>query len=215
MNPKFWTSHVHFHELLYNKRMDESPKNNSNTSLPKILLVVFVVVIIAVAVGVFVVQKLAPDAPAIVNGEEISKEAYEARLASQEYYYSEDFYIERFGKEPNKDLVADLPRATLENLIQETLLAQYLSKKGIYVTDEEVQTFIQTEIIDALWEGDRERYEQDLRETFKTDIRTITHAVRRNLLIQKVQEAEDLSGLEFSGWYADLRESADVTINPK
>ena len=146
-------------------------------------------------------EKPKPDYPALVNGEKISKEAYEARLASQEYYYG-DFYVKRSGNKPPQELVNDLPRATLENFIQEALLTQYLGKKNVTVSDQESQDFIQNEIIDQSWEGDREKYEKDLQETFHTDITTIMQAVRRDLLIQKVMEVEKLDAFGFSAWYA-------------
>lgn len=156
-------------------------------------------------------EKPKPAVPAVVNGEPISKEAYEARLVSQEYYYG-DFYVKRFGSKPSQELINDLPRATLESFIQEALLTQYLRRKNIAVSDQEVFDFIQKEIIDQSWKGDRQKYEKDLRETFHTDIATIMRSARRNLLIQKVMEAEKLDASGFPAWYAELRKNADVTI---
>ena len=156
-------------------------------------------------------EKPKPAVPAVVNGQKISKEAYEARLKSQEYYYG-DFYVKRSGNKPPEELVNDLPRATLENFIQEALLTQYLRRKNVTVSDQEVQDFIQKEIIDQSWEGNREKYEKDLRETFHTDITVIMQSVRRDLLIQKVMEVEKLDAPGFSAWYAELRRNADVTI---
>lgn len=156
-------------------------------------------------------EKPKPEVPAVVNGEPISKKAYEARLASQEYYYG-DFYVKRYGNKASQDLVNDLPRATLESFIQETLLTQYLRRKNIAVSDQEVLDFIQKEIIDQSWKGDRQKYEKDLRETFHTDITTIMRSVRRDLLIQKVMEVEKLDAFGFSAWYDKLRKNADVTI---
>lgn len=156
-------------------------------------------------------EKPKPEAPAVVNGEPISKEAYQAHLVIQKYYYG-DFYVKRFGNKPSQDLVNDLPRATLENFIQETLLTQYLRRKNIAVSDQEVQDFIQKEIIDQSWKGDRQKYEKDLRETFHTDITIIMRSARRELLIQKIKEAEKLDAFGFSAWYDKLRKNADVTI---
>ncbi|OGK36791.1 hypothetical protein A3F03_01715 [Candidatus Roizmanbacteria bacterium RIFCSPHIGHO2_12_FULL_41_11] len=181
-----------------------------------------VIVIIGISILIFkpyssknlpstVSEKPKPMVPAVVNGEQIPKKAYEARLASQEYYYG-DLYVKRSGKKPPQELVNDLPRATLENFIQETLLTQYLGKKNITVSDQEAQDFIQKEIIDQSWKGDRQRYEKDLRETFHTDITIIMRSVRRDLLIQKVMEVEKLDAFGFSAWYAQLRRNADVII---
>ncbi len=156
-------------------------------------------------------QKTRPDTPALVNGEKISKKAYEARLLSQQYYHGE-LYPKRSGKKPSQELINDLPRSTLENFIQEKLLTQYLSKKNITISDNEVLNFIQKEIIDSSWEGDKKKYEKDLRETYQTDITTIAQSVRNDLLIQKTMEIEKLDAFEFSEWYTNLRKNADVTI---
>lgn len=156
-------------------------------------------------------EKPKPEVPAVVNGEKISKEAYEARLTSQEYYYG-DFYVKRYGNKPPQALVNDLPRATLESFIQETLIAQYLGRKNITVSDQEVQDFIQKEIIDRSYGGNRQKYEKEARETFHTDIIIIMRTIRRDLLIEKIKEVEKLDASGFSEWYAKLRKNADVTI---
>ena len=130
---------------------------------------------------------------------------------NQKIYYKE-LYIKQFDKNPSQELVNNLPRTILEDFIQEILLAQYLGKKNVTISDQDALGYIQKEIINRSYGGDRQKYEKDLQETFHTDITNIMRSVRRDLLIQKVKEVEKLDGLEFSAWYDELRKNADVAI---
>ena len=181
----------------------------------KFLVILLLILALVIIVGtlLFVRQQYQNSQSRIaaeVNGKKISKIDYKNILASQEYFFR--VVNQKITEvDPSEEFLLSLRESTMDQLIEEALLADYLAKKGVEISDESVRQFIQENIVDETWEGDWEAYENNL-EKNKSSLENITHAVHRDLLIKKVMEVEGLDADEFREWYPKLLSEADVSI---
>ena len=157
----------------------------------KILALVIVAGAVFVALAIFLYPKLVSKSPAqpseeeradivaLVNGEEIGRDEFEARAAADEYFYT---------------VISPLPEAeqatirdrTLEEMIQEKLLTQFLSHQGLSVTDDEARQRIKEITVDTQFDGDWQLYEQELQEIYRTTLDEVIRTVRIDLLREKI-----------------------------
>ena len=148
---------------------------------------------------------------ATVNGEKILKADYERNLKAQEYFYTQ-FYQKKSKETVSNEFIKGLRESTINRLVQEKLLTQYLSDKGIEVTNEEIRNIIQKDIVNKAWKGDWQAYEKDLKETYNTNLEYIMGNFRRDLLIQKVIAEEKINPADFDKWYGDFKAKEEVEI---
>ena len=187
-------------------------------SEPKLIIALIVVLLIIVLVVVGYLyypnqdkQEDTLNLAAEVNGEPILKEDYQGLLESQEYFYT-NVYPKETNQKVSDEFIEGLQDQAVDSLIQEKLLTQYLLEKGIEVTDEEVDTFIQKEIVDKLYDGNRQTYEKELEEKYNSNLNNIKRTIRRDLLIQKVLAEEKIKPADFDKWYADFKAKAGIKI---
>jgi len=96
------------------------------------------------------------DSIAVVNGQSISKTDYNRRLASQTFFYTSISPLP-------KDKLAELKNKVLEDMIQDVLLTQFLSKNNIIVTEDEVKKGIEDTVVKKSFGGDWKKYENELK----------------------------------------------------
>jgi hypothetical protein len=178
----------------------------------RVLIILLLILASVIIVGTFlsVRQQSQSRVAAEVNGKKISKIDYKNILAAQEYFY---IVVNQKITEvdPSEEFLFSLRESTMDQLIEEALLADYLAKKDVEISDDSVRQYIKENIVNETWEGDWTAYENNL-EKNKSSLENITHAVRRDLLIQKVMEVEGLDADKFREWYAKLLSGADVSI---
>lgn len=187
-------------------RMPENASGNSDNSAkrPPLLWWIGSAVILAALIGAlyyfyFSKGSLLPGniaesnagAVALINGEKISKEAYEAR------FVKEEAALKASGVDASA--VGDsLKQQVLDNLIAEALLLQEARKKSITITDEEIEAIISE---------NRTRFEaeasfQKALETEGLTLEKFRKLISDQLTIQKLLEAS----IDFSGMTASNEE---------
>ena len=151
-----------------------------------------------------------PEIAATVNGEKIFRSTYQSLYNAQKYYF-ENIYTTQLKQPIPTKLIDILPNTILDNLIEETLLAQYLAKKNIRITNADTKDAIQKQVVDPTWKGEWPLYEDDLRKTHTT-LENIMHSFRTGLMIRKAVETETIQPADFANWYDKLRKNADIKI---
>ncbi|MBI4609610.1 MAG: SurA N-terminal domain-containing protein [Candidatus Rokubacteria bacterium] len=136
-------------------------------------------------------------APATVNGEDISQERYQRRYQEFVEYYRQ-LFRDRFTDEQAQRM--GLSQLVLNDLIDETLVAQWVAAEGLTVSDEELRARIQG--MRAFQQGgrfSRDRYLRVLKENrrepagFEADLRRALARRKAEETIRagiKVSEAE-------------------------
>ena len=180
-----------------------------------ISVLIVVLVIVLVILGAFYYRQRSgadnlENVAAVVNGKDISiadfNNTYEPQL---EFYRTA--YPEVIGEEAPKELVDSLPKNTLDDLIMDTLLTQYLADKKIEITADQVKEHVSKTIVDEIYEGDWAKYESYLKEN-KSSLEIVLRNKRKDLLIQTVSKEEKLKVDDFSDWYLKFRETSNVVI---
>jgi len=176
------------------------------------LQVGLLVVIAAFVASLFVFGAYGPDgvtaeAVATVNGESVSVERYQRRYQEYLNLYQQTLR-ERFSPDLAERL--GLPRQVVDDLVQETLVAQRASAEGLAVGDEELGAQIRA--MPAFHEGGRftvKRYEEVLRRVGYTPA-SFEDDMRRRLTRQKVEStvrgAVRVSDAEIEQAFVHMRE---------
>lgn len=154
-------------------------------------------------------QKPPANVAAVVNGTPILKSDQEKLSASQNYYFTKIFPTQT-KENVSPEFVESLNQTTLDFLILEKLLSQYLEQKGVTISDDEVRQKIQTDVVDPNFGGDWTKYEQSLTAS-ATDLENQMHSFRRDLLIEKVIQLENIKPYDFDKWYADLKAKSQIS----
>ncbi|HSE93078.1 MAG TPA: SurA N-terminal domain-containing protein [Methylomirabilota bacterium] len=150
---------------------------------------------------------VAPDSVATVNGESISQERYHRRY--QEYL---NLYQQTLRERFSPDLAErmGMPRQVVDDLVQETLVAQRARAEGLEVDDEELNA--QIHAMPAFQDGGRftlKRYEDVLRRlgynktSFEDDMR---RRLTRLKVESMVRGAVRVSDTELEQAYTHMRE---------
>lgn len=155
------------------------------------LQVALFVVIAAFIGSLFIFGAMGPDGAvrdsvATVNGEEISTERYQRRYQEMLDTYAQ-ILRDRFSPEMAERF--GLPQQVVNDLVQETLVAQRAEAEGLAVGDEELNATIHA--IPAFHEGGRftlKRYEDVLRRRGYSK-GTFEQEMRRRLTLMKVERA--------------------------
>lgn len=149
-----------------------------------------------------------PEVVATVNGEKILKKDYDLALKAYEYFYTE-VYPKEIGQKISTEISKSLGQNVLDNMIMVELLTQYLQKKGIQITDEEIREDIKKQIVDPSYKGDWGAYEKYLSNN-RSSLDLEMKNFKRQLLVQKVIKLEKIEAYNFDKWYADLKAKADI-----
>lgn len=120
---------------------------------------------------------------AVVNGQTISKQEFDKRLADQKYFYSN---ISKLSDEE----FAKLDEKVREEMIMEILLTNFLKENGIEVSNEEVRAKLKTEVVDRLFGGDWSKYEAELHNRYKTTLEQVIRTERIEILKGKLGQLQ-------------------------
>lgn len=158
-------------------------------------------------------QKISENKPpanvaAVVNGSSITKEDFNKNLQANQQFYNK-VYPEKSGTQISDEFAKGLPKLILEGLIQEKLLTQHLASKGIAISDQQVKDYLQKEIVNPLYGGNLQSYENFLVAS-GTNLEIASGNIKRNLLRQKVIEVENLNPEDFGRWYAKLKANSKI-----
>lgn len=180
-----------------------------------ISVLIVVLVVVLVILGAFYYRQRSgadnlENVAAVVNGENISINDFNSAYEPQLEFY-EVAYPEVIGEETPKEIIDSLPKNTLDNLIMEILLTQYLADKDIEITDDQVKEHVRKTTVDEIYGGDWAKYEAYLKEN-KSSLEVALRSARRDVLIEAVSKEEKIKIDDFSDWYLKLREKADVAI---
>ena len=179
--------------------------------LPSSVLILLIISLFFIGVGFFsAIGQRFDQVAAIVNGEQILKQDYDKIIKSTQDYYKE-VYPSITGDTTPKEIFESLPKSTLEALIQEVLLSQKLTEKGINVTDNEARQHLKEAVVDESYGGDWKAYEKEL-EKNKSNLEIATRNAKRDLMAEKIIEVENLSQDKYDGWYGELRNNANIEI---
>lgn len=146
---------------------------------------------------------------ATVNGQKIFRKDYEAILEAQQYFYT-NIYPKETQDKVSDEFLQSLSQTTLDNLILENLLTQYLATKDIHISVEEIRQEIKVNVVNPSWKGDWSVYEQFLRAN-GTNLENQLHTYRRDLAIRKVIQMENLKPYDFDKWYENLKAKSKIS----
>ncbi len=152
----------------------------------KILLVAIPLLVLAIAVSVFLYDRAEDreNAVAIVNGKYIDKAEYEAMLEQAKASYQQ-IGVD-FETEEGKQLLTELEKTTLDNMINRELLLQDVANKGYTVSKESINE--RFEIIKAQFPDD-ETFNEALA-AGKLTLEEFNEIIADDLKIEKYLEKE-------------------------
>ncbi|MBE2898051.1 SurA N-terminal domain-containing protein [Pasteurellaceae bacterium 20609_3] len=114
-------------------------------------------------VGTYLVGRVDTSA-AKVNGEEISQRAFQNALQQQTRSMGEQMGPQFAQLMDSPEFVASLRQDVINNLVDDTLLAQYVNELGLAVSDEQIKRYIVSQpAFQKDGKFDNERYQQFLR----------------------------------------------------
>lgn len=155
-------------------------------------------------------EKPKPEAAAIVNGEKIRIEDFE-KLQKANRAFLTEVYPKMGGATISEKSLGERSGLILESLVQEVLLAQYLKKKGVVITDEEALAYLKKTAVDPLYNGDWGAYKKHLEE-FRTSLENVLHKARKELAAEKIAELEKIDPGQFENWYFELKKRSVIKI---
>ena len=155
---------------------NESKKHTKSNEKWVVVGVVSLLVLVLIGVAVMRGTKDgAGDYVAIVNGEEITQEAFDARLQSELDYYSQ-----AAGAALAESEREDVKAYVLDGLINEIILAQQAKKEGIEVSEDELNS--------ALAQIEAENTPEDI-ENLGYDTAGLRTFIERRLLMEQYVDA--------------------------
>lgn len=171
---------------------------------------IFIAVVFLLSLVFFFTQSQKPltNVAAVVNGKPIPKKNYDAALKSSLNFLSQT-YPKITSQKVLDNLLKSQPKLIADNLIQEALLTDYLEKKGIIITDEQVKQSTKEKVVDKFYSGSWENYQKDLNSK-GISLETALNNGRLDLLKSKVAELEHLTSSNFDSWYYQLKTNSKI-----
>ncbi|HEX7456744.1 MAG TPA: peptidylprolyl isomerase [Candidatus Nanoarchaeia archaeon] len=120
-----------------------------------------------------------PKIAAEVEGETIFQKDLDARVATQEYFYTNVAKLTQ--EEP-----MEIEDQVMEEMVQEILLRNLLAERGVTVTDSEVRQRIKETTVDRSFKGNWTAYENYLKSRYHTTLEEVMRTNRIELLKEKL-----------------------------
>jgi len=150
---------------------------------------------------------------AVINGENISRADFQARLKSIRTAMEQQYGRDLFSGENGRTLLGNLEQRVLDGLLEERLVAQEARRLGIQISNEEVEKEVQR-ITQEVY-GTRENFLAKLRER-KVTQDELHNSLRNYLLYKGVKAAKALPGSDpeayFNAWLMQAKQNAELAI---
>lgn len=151
---------------------------------------------------------------AVINGETISRNEFEARMKSVRKAVERQYGKSAFSGERGEALLAMLGQEVLEDMLEERLVAQEARRLKIEIREERVAEEVRR--ISKEMYGDWEKFQHRLRED-GISLEDLQKHIRNLLLYNALREAKTPAGADpegfFKAWLIQAKQKADLVMS--